>query len=407
MKITTFKAFKSRNYKLYFGGQSISLMGTWMQRTAVYWIVYVQTHSPFILGVTVFAVQFPSFLLGLFGGMVADKYNRYRVLVFTQIASMLQAFALATIVVFTQYTIIEILGLSVILGAINAFDVPARQSLVHYMVEDKEHLGNAIALNSSMVNLARLIGPAVAGIILDTFGAGTCFYINAVSFIAVLASLFMMRLPEFLPQARVQKMRENLKEGFVYVKENSSINTLIILLALISFFVLPAVTLLPVLVKEALKGTAATYGYLNSFIGIGALCATILIASFSANRNNSKLLMTGMGVTSVGLLAFSQAHLPLAFFFATLMGFGMMLFVTITNTILQMTSSIEMRGRVISYFAMAFFGMQPLGALLVGSVAHYIGAQNTIFLEGIIAVVLLLVFNMKLRRYLPETFESV
>jgi len=394
MNISTFKAFHSRNYRLYFFGQSISLIGTWMQRTAVYWIVYIQTHSAFMLGLTVFSTQFPSFLLSLFGGVIADRYDRYKVLLLTQIASMIQAILLTLVVLFTHYTIIEILVLSIILGIINAFDIPARQSLVHLMVDDKEDLSNAIALNSSMVNLARLIGPAVSGIVLYKMGAGVCFMLNAVSFTAVIVSLLMMNLPAFLPQIETKKILEELKDGLNYIQATPSIGIIILLLSFISLFVLPYVTLLPIIAKEILQGNASTYGYLNSFTGIGALIAAIFLASTKKQLDLRKVLVIATAIFGLGLILFSYAHtLILAFIFATLTGFGMMLHVTIINTLLQTTSSIKMRGRVISYYAMAFFGMQPLGALLMGGVSYYIGASRTILLEGITAIAIILLFS--------------
>ncbi|BBN60717.1 MFS transporter [Hydrogenovibrio marinus] len=399
MEIATFRAFKSRNYRLFFGGQSISLMGTWIQRTAVYWLVYIETHSAFMVGFAVFVTQFPSFLFGLFGGAVADKYNRYQVLLVTQIASMLQASVMTFVVLFTDYTISEILLLGLVLGVINAFDIPARQSLVQFMVDNPDDLGNAIALNSSMVNLARLAGPAVAGILLDSVGAGICFLINALSFIAVLASLMLMKLPPAIPQLKTQKMLESLGEGFSYVRANPLLANLILLLALMSFFVLPALSLLPVVAKETFAGTAATFGYLLSFVGMGSLIGTLFLASLSAVANRQAILVLGMAVISFGLIAFSlTSNLTIAFIFATISGFGIMILTTLTNTLLQTTSSIEMRGRVISYFAMAFFGMQPIGALVVGAISQGIGAQHTIMIEGIIAALLMLIFAPRLKK---------
>src|ERR1700710_1842049 len=198
MDITTFRAFKSRNYRLYFTGQSVSLIGTWMQKTAVSWVIYSLTHSTFMLGVTLFASQFPSFLFSLIGGVVSDRYNRYRVLLLTQAASLAQALLLATLILLKHYEVWEILTLSVILGIINAFDVPARQSLVYEMVDNKDDLPNALALNSSMVNLSRIIGPAIAGLVLESIGDGACFLLNALSFVAVVVSLLMMRLPKYI-----------------------------------------------------------------------------------------------------------------------------------------------------------------------------------------------------------------
>lgn len=403
MAINTFRAFRSRNYRLFFGGQSLSLLGTWIQRTAIYWLVYIETHSAFMVGLAVFANQFPAFLFGLFGGAVADKHNRYRVLLVTQVASMLQAAVLACVVLFTDFTITEILLLSAILGMINAFDIPARQSLLHFMVSVPEDLSNAIALNSSMVNLARLLGPAIAGVLLDSVGAGVCFAINALSFIAVLASLLWMRLPDKLPIQTSKHMLESLREGLGYLRATPPIRTLILLLALMSFFVLPAVSLFPVISKEAFDGSASLFGYLLSFVGIGALTGTLFLASLASRTNRWRILLAGIGVLSVGLIGFALSHqLVWAFGFAVLIGFGTMIQTTLTNTLLQTQSTIEMRGRVISYFAMAFFGMQPVGALVAGGFSHVIGAQHTILLEGVIAVLLLIWFAPRLWRSIGQ-----
>src|ERR1700761_7712524 len=205
MNITTFNAFKSRNYRLYFTGQSVSLIGTWMQKTAVSWVIYSLTHSKFMLGVALFSSQFPSFLFSLIGGVVSDRYNRYKVLLTTQVASMIQATILAVLIFAGHYAVWEILMLSVLLGLINAFDVPARQSLVYEMIDDKKDLPNALALNSSMVNLSRLIGPAIAGFVLEKFGDGTCFLLNALSFMAVIGSLLLMKLPVYIKQVQHKK----------------------------------------------------------------------------------------------------------------------------------------------------------------------------------------------------------
>src|SRR6195952_4948305 len=239
MAITTFSAFKSRNYRLYFTGQSASLIGTWMQKTAVSWVIYTLTHSTFMLGLTLFASQFPSFLFSLIGGVVSDRYDRYKVLLATQIASMIQATLLAILIFMKHYSVWEILSLSVLLGIINAFDVPARQSLVYEMVEDKNDLPNALALNSSMVNLSRLIGPAIAGLVLEGLGDGACFVGNAISFVAGIASFFMLRRPVFISAARTKNVIGRLKEGITYVRQTPSIGTLMLMLAFMSLLVLP------------------------------------------------------------------------------------------------------------------------------------------------------------------------
>jgi MFS family permease len=388
----TFRAFQSRNYRLYFSGQSASLMGTWMQRTAMYWIVYVQTHSAFMLGVAVFAVQFPSFLFSLFGGAVADRYQAYKVLLITQVASMIQAVVLTLVVLFTHYNVAEILSLSIVLGVINAFDVPARQSLVHHMV-DKEDLSNAIALNSTMGNLARLIGPAISGIVLDQLGAGICFMTNAVSFVAVIGSLLLMRLPTFTPDAENVNIMDGLKKGLSYLKSTRFIGMIVLMMALSSLLVIPYVTLFPVIAKITLHGNASTYGYLNSFTGIGAIGGAIFLASLKTHINLRRVLVITTVTFGIGLILFSQTHdLLFAFLFTMIAGFGMMSQLTLINTLLQTASSAEMRGRVISYFAMAYFGMQPLGALLIGSISNYAGTSRTILFQGIAAILIALFF---------------
>jgi MFS family permease len=393
MSTSTFRAFRSSNYTLYFSGQSLSLIGTWMQRTALYWLIYVQTHSSFMLGVAVFAAQFPSFLFSLLGGVVSDRYNRYKVLLITQVASMIQATLLTVLIIFTPYAVWEILTLSVVLGIINAFDVPARQSMVYEMVDYKEDLPNAIALNSSMVNLARLVGPALSGIVLEKLGAGTCFLINALSFVAVIISLLLMKLPKYTPPTRIKKAITELKEGYTYLKATPSIGFVILFLALVSLMVLPFITLLPVYADAIFKGNASTFGYLNSGIGLGAVAGTFFLASLKPESNLKKILFINTLVFGAGLMLFSHtSYFPLALLFAIVAGFGMMSQTTISNTIIQTTVSMDMRGRVISYFAMAFFGMQPLGGLLIGSLSHYIGAPDTLLAEGIAAIAIAFVF---------------
>lgn len=387
MKITTFNAFKSRNYRLYFIGQSISLIGTWMQKTAVSWVVYALTHSKFMLGLSLFASLFPAFIFSFLGGVTADRYNRYRLLLITQVASMLQAVLLTLLIISKHYNVWAILALSFVLGAINAFDVPARQSLVNELIEDKKYLGNALALNSSMVNLSRLIGPAIAGIILEKFGDVFCFGSNAVSFIAVITSILMMRLPKTRTTHHEKNVIQDLKDGWAYLKNAKSIRFLIAMLALISLFTLPFSTLIPVYAKDIFKGTASTFGIIDSMIGLGAFGGAMFLASLNPGRNLRKVLAVNTLVFGAGLVLFSHMqYYPLALVCAMLAGFGMMSQITITNTIIQTTVDAKMRGRMISFYAMAFFGMQPLGGLIVGSVSQMIGVPNTVLAEGCIAI---------------------
>lgn len=387
MNITTFKAFKSRNYRLYFIGQSSSLIGTWMQKTAVSWVIYALTHSTFMLGLTLFASQFPSFLFSMIGGVVSDRYDKFKVLLTTQVASMLQATLLTILIFANHYRVWEILSLSVLLGIINAFDVPARQALVYDMIDDKNDLPNALALNSSMVNLSRLIGPGLAGIILEKFGDPVCFLLNAVSFLAVICSLLMMRLPKYLKQEHKKNVFGELREGLSYLKHTPSIAFVIAMLALISLMVLPFSTLIPYYAKDVFHGTAQTFGVIDSFIGLGAFSGAIFLASQKTGANLRNILFINTMVFGAGLILFSHQHnYWLALLFVTIAGFGMMSQVTVSNTLIQTTVAPNMRGRVISFYAMAFFGMQPLGGLLVGALSKWIGTTDTLMIEGFAAL---------------------
>ena len=379
-----------------------------MQRTAVYWLIYAQTHSPFMLGVAVFAAQFPSFLFSPLGGVVSDRYNRYRVMLITQTASLIQAVLLTVLVLFFQYTVWEILSLSILLGIINAFDVPARQSMVNEMIDNKDDLPNAIALNSSMVNLARLIGPAISGIVLEKLGAGTCFLINAFSFTAVIISLLLMNLPKFIPQQHSKKIINEFKEGLKYLRQTPSIGFIILMLACVSLLVLPFITLLPIYAKVIFKGNAATFGYLNSAIGLGAVSGAFFLASIKIGTDLKKILFINLLIFGGGLILFSHMNnLPIALFFAMIAGFGMMSQTTVSNTIIQTSVSKEMRGRVISYYAMAFFGMQPIGGLLIGTVSHYAGAPYTILAEGIAAICIAFIFLPFLRKDILKEKDKI
>jgi len=282
-----------------------------------------------------------------------------------------------------------VLALSFVLGVINAFDVPARHSLVNEMVDDKKYLANALALNSSMVNLSRLIGPAIAGFILEKFGDAFCFGLNAVSFIAVISSILLMRLPKAPLKKRGKNFVVDIKEGWHYLKETKPIRFVITMLAFISLFVLPFTTLIPVYAKDIFKGSASTFGIIDSVIGLGAFGGAIFLASLKPGANLRKILALNTIVFGVGLITFSYMH----FYFAALVcamiaGFGMMSQITISNTLIQTTVDPNMRGRMISFYAMAFFGMQPLGGLIVGSISQWIGVQNTVLAEGCIALLI-------------------
>lgn len=391
---TTFRAFKNRNYALYFSGQSVSLIGTWMQSTSVSWVVYSMTHSAFMVGASLFASRFPSFIFSLYGGILADRHNRFKMLLITQVASMVQAVLMAVLIFTGRYTVPEILILSTILGTINAFDVPARQPLVHELVNNKDDLPNALAFNSSMVHLARFIGPGLSGIVLQRFGAGICFSLNALSFLAVITSLLLMKLPPYKPKTVNTKISTDLAEGFTYIKNTPAISTVLLLIGFTSLFVLPYEALIPVFAKVIYNGDAATYGYIRSFIGLGAVGGALLLASLKAGANLKRLLLAGTVILGVGLALFSHiSYFPLAMVFAVAFGFGNMAQNTICLTIIQVHSDPKMRGRVIGYLAMVMFGLFPIGSLIIGAISQKVGAPDTILAQGIIAVIIAIVFT--------------
>jgi len=362
-------------------------------------VIYTMTHSAFMLGITVFATQFPSFVLSLYGGIVSDRYNRYKIMLITQTAAMIQAVLLAILIFTNHYTVWEILILSVILGIVNAFDMPARQPMVHEIIHDKTDLPNALALNSSMVNLARVLGPALSGIVLQKLGAGICFSLNALSFVAVIISLLLMKLPPYQSKPVKKKISSEMVEGFVYLKKTPAIGMILLMLAIMSLLVLPYNTLLPIFAKVIFKGDAITFGYINSFIGIGALGGAFFLASVKPDTDLKIILLVNTLIFGVCLMLFSHiSYFPLAMVFATITGFGMMSLTTISNTIIQLKSDPRMRGRVMSYFALAFFGMMPMGSLLIGTVSQQIGAPNMLLIQGMIAVIIALVFSRFLRK---------
>jgi MFS family permease len=392
-ELNVFRAFRSLNYTLYFIGRSVSQFGTWMQRTAVVWVIYSITHSAFLLGVTIFAEQFPSFLFSVFGGVAADRYDRYKVIKITQITSMIQAVLLAVLVLTGHTLVWAILSLSVILGIINAFDVPARQALVNEVVADPADLPNALSLTTAMASLAQLLGPALSGIVLNAFGAAVCFFINAASFGGVIISLLLMKLPVHQPKKTEKKIITEFAEGFSYLKKTPDIGLVIVMLAVISLLVLPYNTVLPIFAKVIFKGNASTFGYITSFIGIGAVSGTIFLASRKPGAPLRKILFLSTVIMGVGLICFSQTtNFPLAMFFLALTGFGSIAQFTVSNIIVQSESAPQMRGRVISILLMAIFGMMPLGSLVVGAVSEHIGAPSTVLGQGIIGIVVALLF---------------
>jgi len=401
MNNNTFSSFKNRNYRLFFMGQSVSLLGTWMQKTAVSWVVYSLTQSKFMLGVSVFASLFPTALFSLYGGIVADRYSRYKILLSTQIISLLQAVLLTlAIVFFKEFAVWAIIILSAVLGIINGFDVPARQSLIKDLVQNKANLPNALALNSSMVNLAKLIGPAIAGIVLDKFSDVACFGLNAVSFIPVIISLLLMKLPKPALQQKADKsFKKEFSEAFFYIKNTPEVSSIIVFVAVMGLLVLPFTTLTPVFAKDIFKGSAYTLGIIDGVIGMGALIGALFLASLKQGTDLSKVLAINTYVFALGLLLFSQTSIfALALLFITVGAFGMMSVRTISNTVIQINVPNHFRGRVISIYLMALTTMMPIGSLLIGAVSHYIGAQTTVLIEGFFALIIAVYYSRYLKK---------
>jgi MFS family permease len=392
-KLSVFRAFRSRNYLLYFIGRAVTQFGTWMQRTAVIWVIYSITHSAFMVGVTIFAEQFPAFLFSFAGGVVADRYDRFRIIRITQLASMIQAVSLA-LLVYTGHTVVwEILTLSIVLGIINAFDVPARQSLVHMVVADPSDLPNAVSLTTATANLAQLLGPALSGIVLSVWGAPVCFLINAASFGGVIVSLILMQRPAWQPKKSGKTILGEFSEGITYVRKAPVIGQVILMVAISSLLVMPYNTVLPVFAKVIFKGGASTFGYIQSFVGVGGLLGTVFLASRKPDAHLKRTLFVSTLLMGIGLICFALIkNFPLAMLFAVLIGFGGMTQYTVCNIMVQSESEPHMRGRAIGILLMAIFGMLPLGSLLVGGVSQRVGAPATVLGEGIISIVLALIF---------------
>jgi len=407
---TTFRSLSHRNYRLFFGGQGLSLVGTWMQQIAVSWLVYRLTHSAFMLGVVGFSTRIPTFLLAPAAGVLVDRWERHRALVVTQVLSMIQAAILAALVLPGTITVWQIICLTLALGIINAFDVPVRQSFLVDMIGKKEDLGNAIALNSSMVNGARLVGPSLAGILIAAVGEGYCFLINAVSFLAVIISLLAMTDIPKRPKTVHPHFLRGLKEGFSYAFGFAPVRYLLSLLALMSLMGMGYMVLMPVYAKEILCGGAHTYGFLMGATGIGALTGALFLASRKNVRGLMRIITLASGIFGVGLLALSvtRVFIPALIIMVTI-GFGMMVQMAATNTIIQTLVDDDMRGRMMSFYAMAFMGMTPFGSLLSGSLAHSIGVPYTMAIGGVSCLAGWWVFSRKLpelRRMIRPVYQK-
>lgn len=391
------RALKHRNFKLFVTGQSISLIGTWMTRLATSWLVYRLTGSALLLGIVGFSGQIFTFLLAPFAGVWVERLDRRKLLVWTQALAALQSLAMAALTLGKIITIHEIIGLAALQGLINAFDMPGRQAFLVQMVEDKQDLGNAIALNSSIVNLARLVGPALAGLVIAWVGEGYCFLIDGISYLAVIASLLMMSVRPLGVRRAAASMLVQMKEGWSFVSTFKPIRTILLLFAVISLMGMPFMVLLPIFAGRVLHGGPHTLGFLTGASGVGALISALSLALRKSVRGLTTMIQIAAAMFGCGLILFGFSHvLWLSMLLMLVVGFGMMQGLAASNTVIQTLVPEDKRGRVMSYYTMAFVGMAPFGSLLAGTLAHHFGAPHTVMMTGSVCVLGSLWFTTQL-----------
>jgi MFS family permease len=392
----TLRALKHRNFQLFFGGQLISLIGTWMQSVAQSWLVYRMTGSSLLLGSVGFASQIPVFLVAPIGGIVADRFNRHRIVIITQIASMILAGMLAVLTLTGRVTVPEIFVLAVLLGIVNAFDIPARQSFLVDMV-GKPDLMNAIALNSSMFNGARIVGPAIAGILVARVGEGWCFAGNAVSYMAVIVGLLLMKLNPPTYAESTKSPVADILEGFRFARDTTPIRALLLLLGLVSLVAMPYTVLMPVFAHRILHSGAKGLGILMGATGVGAMFGALTLATRRGVKGLGRWVAIACGGFAVSLLLFAQST---NFWLSTALllpvGFCMMLQMSSSNTLIQAMVPDQLRGRVMAMYSMMFMGMAPFGALLGGALADRIGAQLTISIGAVACIGGAAIFALRL-----------
>ncbi len=395
---TILSSLKYRNYRLFFAGQGISLVGTWMQMVAISWLVYHLTNSALLLGMVGFFSQIPSFILTPVTGVLIDRWNRHKILIITQTLSMIQALVLAFLTITGTINILSIILLSLGLGLINAFDMPARQAFVIEMVEKKEDLPNAIALNSSLVNVARFIGPTVAGLLVAAVGEGLCFLINGLSYIAVIIALLAMNMSKIKRRVNIiNNIAKEIKEGFKYSFGFAPIRSILLILGLVSLIGMPYLVLMPIFAKDILHGGANTLGFLNAAAGAGALVGGIYLASKKSVLGLGKILAFAIGIFGLSLIVFALSkNLYFSLSMMLVSGLGMLVQIAASNTLLQTITEDDKRGRVMSFFTMAFMGMSPFGNLIAGAMADKIGAPNTVLISGGVCIIAAIIFLTRL-----------
>jgi MFS family permease len=403
-----FTSLRSRNYRIYFTGQGISLTGTWIQNIALSWLVYRLTGSVFLLGLIGFTSQIPTFVLSPFTGVLTDRYNRLRIMKLTQVLFMLHALVMALLVLFNLIEVWHIIALSIVFGIITAFDAPARQSLVIELIDHPEDLGNAIALNSAIFNGARLVGPAIAGVVIALVGEGICFLLNALSFGAVIVALLQIKIPVKQVNLHPANFKESLSEGVHYTFRSMPIRTLIIMLAVLSLAGLSYIVLLPAYAKEIMHGGPDTLGYLMSALGAGALLGAFYMAARNSVVGLGKIISTSVILLglSITLASFSdKMYFSLIVLFSG--GLTMVLSLSAINTMLQTIADEDKRGRVMSFYSMALMGTNPIGNLLAGSIASGTGIPLTLLISGTITILTGIWFGLNrksLRKYVRPIY---
>ena len=381
------RAFKYHNYRLYFSGQMISVIGTWIQRIAMSWLIYRITGSAWLLGIVGFTSQIPSLILSPVVGVIADRQNRLQLIIITQCLAMLQAFVVAALTISNTIQVWHIISLSLFLGVVSAFDMPTRQAFVQDMIEKKEDLSNAIAMNSLLFNGARLIGPMIAGILVATVGEGICFLLNGLSYIAVIIALFMIRVKKREKPVTQRRFMDDFIDGARYSFGFIPIRYILINMSIIGFFGLPYITLMPIFARDILQGGPKTYGFLMASVGIGALISGSIFAMRRSLRGIGTAIAVSCTVFSIGIILFSLSPvLWLSMIFLVILGFGQITTFASSNTSLQTMADENMRGRVLAFYHAAIMGIAPFGNLIAGAAAEKIGAPNTLLIGGIVCL---------------------
>ena len=405
-----FSSLHSKNYRLYFLGQGISLIGTWMQNIALSWLIYRLTGSVFLLGLIAFTSQIPMFILSPLTGVLTDRFNKLKLMTLAQVFFLVQALIMALLVLFNVVEIWHIITLSIVFGIISAFDAPARQSLVVDLIDSQKDLGNAIALNSALFNAARLIGPAIAGITIAAVGEGICFMINAISYFGVIGALLFVRLPAKELKKTESDFKKSFNEGFRYTFGSVPIRTLIVMLAILSLFNFPFIVLLPAYAKEILGGGSDTLGFLMSGLGAGALTGALIMAARKTVIGLGKIISVNVVILGLAVMLSSfstQLGWSLLIFYFG--GLSMILSLAAINTMIQTLAEEDKRGRVMSFYAMALMGILPIGNLLAGSLASGIGIPNTMLFGGLVTIVSAIWFERSrrfMRPYIRHIYKT-